>query len=640
MPIAKRLPTRPLKVFSLLLMLACTAAVAEESRPELKTRQDSSVMVIKKTVRRVVVDVVVRDKDRKPVKGLAAKDFALSEDGKPQRVLSFEAHQFDSPSISMPANGPTLPPNVFVNVPSKPEHGPLYVILYDMVNMENEDQAYARAQVVKFISEKPEGARFAIYSHSDGLHLIQGFTEDKELLYAALDPKKPKPHMPRIFLMQGNFAGAHGMADPAVAMISVLTHIGETLDGIPGRKNLIWMAGDFPLAVFPRDGDPPEMLEDVRRMEDVLTRAQIAVYPVNVRGVVTNPEGALTGGGPHMSAGGDGPDVSPGAPPANQLNELDNTTLMARYHGSLSRAYGEQEEIAAATGGRAFYSDNELKTALSEAVDDGSYYYEISYSPTNPNYDGRLRNIQVKVEGGKYALEYRRSYFADDPDAVVLSRKAIKKGVDTDTLEEAMATQQERPMFASLQHGAPLIHQLIFKAKVYPVGVPYTATPEEMATLVRQPAYVRGRSRLGKNPKPVQVQKYAVYYAVVASQVKAQAGDPIPLEFAAVAFDNDGWLVNGLVEEVADDRSVNPFQGMQPDAASSGEAGGQKVYRAMQELEVPLTATSLRIAVRDTSTNRLGALEVALPLTSEPEVGASPSGSQQPGSNSFLPKPN
>jgi hypothetical protein len=159
----------------------------------------SPTLTIRQTVRRVVVDVMVRDANNKPVHGLTAKDFLLTEDRQPQRVLSFDVYDFDTPSISRGPNAPPLPPNVFVNVPKFPERGPLYVMLYDLVNTEVEDQMTARQQILKFISTKPEGTRFAVFVNSDELYLAQEFTADQNQLYAALDPKHPKSHVPRVF---------------------------------------------------------------------------------------------------------------------------------------------------------------------------------------------------------------------------------------------------------------------------------------------------------------------------------------------------------------------------------------------------------------------------------------------------------
>ena len=610
--------------FLTVLLLGCSILLIAQnipSAPPEKVLPHPDPFILRKTVRRVIVDVVVRGPDNKPIRGMLAKNFTVSEDGQPQRVLTFEAHEFDTPSIALPADGPKLPPNVFVNVPSTPERGPLYVILYDMVNMEMDDQITARAQVMKFIRGIPRGARFAVYVHSEGLHLVQGFTSDRDQIFAALDPEKPKAHVPRSFLMQRNF----GRGDP-VAMMSVFTHIGEFLDGIPGRKNLIWIAGTFPVSLYARQGDPQDLRNDARDELNALARAEVAVYPINVRGVVTNPEGALNGAGPHTGVGGSVASVGPpsGTPAPTMPTPSPITTVVnsgvgpIQGTGGVDSVYSDnmmQNDIANATGGRAFYSDNGIREILDDAVEDGGNYYTLTYSPTNPNYDGSLRRISVTLNQHGYHLAYRRSYYADDPDTPQVHNK--KHESDEETPAEAEAKTREHLMYANLQHGAPLIHQLIFKVRIHAVGAPELATPAQMTTLA---AFSRGKR--GKPSKPVKVQSYAIYYVVVASQIKHQKGQAVPLEFAAVAYDPDGFIANGIFENVADDSLSNPFGGLQPAPPESWEPDKQIVYRAMQELVVPVNAASLRVAVRDTSNDRLGSLEIPLPLVPEAEIEA------------------
>ena len=245
-------------------------------------------------MRRVIVDVVVRDSNNKPVHGLTAGDFVVAEDGHPQNILSFDTFNLNTPSIALPPNVPRPPVNHFVNIPPIPERGPLYVILYDMVNIDIGDQLDARRQVMKFIKSMPDGTRFAIFVRSDGLYLVQGFTADKDLLYSTLDPQNPKPHVPKVFMMGKNL----GYGDPA-SMMNVLTQVTEFLEGVPGHKNLIWLAGTFPLALVPRKEDPREYEDQIIAEINVLTRAQVAVYPINVGGVPVNPPGMLTGARPH-----------------------------------------------------------------------------------------------------------------------------------------------------------------------------------------------------------------------------------------------------------------------------------------------------------------------------------------------------
>ena len=123
---------------------------------------DQSTLVLHTTVHRVLVDVVVLDARDQPVLGLTQKDFAVSEDGKAQRILSFEEHNMDPDADAGPPPAAPLPVNTFVNVPAAPERGPLNVILYDMLDTTIDDQPFARLQMLKFVDAMPAGSRFAI----------------------------------------------------------------------------------------------------------------------------------------------------------------------------------------------------------------------------------------------------------------------------------------------------------------------------------------------------------------------------------------------------------------------------------------------------------------------------------------------
>ncbi|HEY6372122.1 MAG TPA: VWA domain-containing protein, partial [Candidatus Sulfotelmatobacter sp.] len=369
----------------------------------------STIPTFRTTVRRVVVDVVVRDSNNKPVHGLKASDFLVAEDGHPQNILSFDVFDIDTPSISIPPNTPHMPANYFVNIPATPERGPLYVILYDLANIEIDDQLDARRQVMKFIKSMPVGTRFAIFIRSDGLYLVQGFTADKALLYATLDPQNPKPHVPKVFMMGKNL----GSGDPA-SMINVLTQVNEFLEGVPGHKNLIWLAGTFPLALVPRKEDPREYEDQIIHEINVLTRAQVAVYPINVGGVPVNPPGMLTGarvhgGNNNQVVQSGGPIQGSGGPGINSLTTPDPTGLLASIQAqssgdSMYTDYDVQKALAEATGGHAFYSTNDVTAALDEATDIGGNYYSLSYSPTHQKDDGSRRSVAVRVVQPGYKL--------------------------------------------------------------------------------------------------------------------------------------------------------------------------------------------------------------------------------------------
>ena len=611
-----------LRSFLLLTSLSftCNFLVAQSDSPTPPAQnaptqaKTESIPTFRTTVRRVVVDVVVRDSANRPVKGLKASDFIVAEDGHPQNILSFDVFDLEKPSISLPPNAPHMPPNHFVNIPATPERGPLYVILYDLANIEIEDQLDARRQVMKFIKSMPDGTRFAIFVRSDGLYLVQGFTADKALLYATLDPSNPKPHFPKVFMMGKNL----GKGDPA-SMMNVLTQVNEFLEGVPGHKNLIWLAGTFPLALVPRKEDPREYEDQIISEINVLTRAQVAVYPINVGGVPVNPPGMLTGSRVH---GGNANQSDPMALPNEDSpsptsrdpffngqsgSAHDPTGLLASMEAqgsgdSMYTDYDIQKALSDATGGHAFYSTNDVTAALDEATDIGGNYYSLTYSPTNQKDDGGRRSIQVRLAERGYHLSYRRFYFT----AALRPRDEALKTQVADASAGPPAPAEYDALQPNMKHGAPMVHDLLFSAHIHADGSPAKASPEQMAQLAEQPAYVSTHHK-DKPLAPIDVQRYVIDYRVTDLALKGQAqnGKVPSFEFAAAAFDADSRMLNGIVNETAGDISA------------SSEATKTGVVRVRQQLDIPVHATWIRIGVRDKLTNRMGTLEVQLPLAPE-----------------------
>jgi len=545
------------------ILIAALWALALAPSPLRAQQPPTPGYALKANVRRVVVDVVATDVSGRPVRGLSAKDFAVEEDGQPQHILSFDAHDDkDAWTGTLPAN---IPPNTFINLPRQAEQGPLYVLLYDMLNSSDSNpvfadhatQIFARQQLITFIQSKPEGTRFAIMAISDGLHLIQGFTNERPRLFAALDPDGKTPHMPKVFLYPELYWPGDGGY-----YLGVMKDIVGYLDGFPGRKNLIWVSASFPFAVF-SDNGPPDLVAEVRKELTAMAAAHIAVYPIDASGCC----------------------------------KIGEQNLM-------------EDEVADETGGHAFYNSNDLVDSLAKAVDDGAVYYTLSYASTNKNYDGKLRHIEIKLARQGYRLAYRRQYYAD-PEA------PVAPALDISTRKPTKAPATAPPpdtLYAYIRHGAPMSHDLLFSAHVQADGPPKLAMPEQMADLADEPAFFRKRRKERKNkpaapPTPVPLQTYTIEYGIPSRQFRLQDAtrdeEQDSVEFAAAAYDADGYQLNGNLGHAT---------------SSTREAG--KYYRALQQFEVPTTAAWICLAVRDMATGRIGNVEFSLPLALEPAGGS------------------
>jgi VWFA-related protein len=563
-------------------------------RPSHSSQQtDTRNLQFRSAVNRVIVDVVVTDAAGKPVHGLSQQDFAVTEDNVPQRVVSFDVHNFDSVSESLPPNV-QLPANTFVNLPTVPERGPLYVLLLDLVNTETQDQMWSRQELLKFVGSKPVGTRFEVWVLSDELRLVQGFTSDRDLLSAALDPKHPKHHVPKVFLYGQNY----GQGDKG-AMISVFQFIAQSLDGLPGRKNLMWMANYFPFSTSPIEGDAFDLSQETKQAIDTMTRAQVAVYTISSCGISVDDPGC-------------------GAVPGNGANGVG----MPMFSAVAS------SDVTSKTGGKA-YRLNDFKEELAEATQDGANYYTLTYAPSNSAYDGKERHIKVQLtqpDKHGYDLAYRRSYYADDPDAPAVQKISAK--------DEQGPPPPRKPgdsLMANMTYGAPMAHGLIFRAHVQAVGAPTMGTAAQMANLAEQPAYfqVRKKNRPATPLKPIELQTYSIDYNVLLPPKTGSSGNaqPIALEFATAAFDAEGTMLNGVVENGVPNTSADAKSSR---GQNANQAANEKFYRAQEQIDVPLAATSIRIAVRDMATDHIGAIEVALPLAGEGPAQAADSAAAKP----------
>src|SRR5579862_410896 len=189
------------------------------------------------------------------------------------------------------------------------------------------------------------------------------------------------------------------------------------------------------------------------------------------------------------------------------------------------------------------------------------------------------------------------------PDGVATPSGPMKELHWAAELEPMPMSQAADSLSPNMEHGAPLAHQLLFRARIHTLSPPAKATSEQMANLADQPAFFRARSKdkPAKPLKPIQLQTYQIDYSVAARYPT--------LEVAAAAFDGDGKMLNGAVQRVVENA-------VQFGTGKSREA----IYRVQQRFDVPVAAVSLRVAVRDVSTDNVGALEVNLPLAREAQT--------------------
>lgn len=443
----------------------------------------------------VVIDVVVSDSQGNPVHGLQASDFALTENGKPQTLRHFEEHSSAPASSVEIAPAPKLPPGLFTNKSAAPINGPVNVLLLDYLNTPLSVQPYARKQLMQFLDKAPAGTRIAIFALTNHLIMLQGFTSDISVLKAALSTKKGAPQFSDTMtdainggpMTDTTLSSAIANDQPAVEgmvtqemvddvnrfealqtsfveqmtaemTLQAFDTLARYLVGIPGRKNVIWYSAGFPLNVEPNvnEADPNDSVvrndEEVRKTDNLLTRAQVAVYPVDARGLF-NPDASL--------------DVSQSMSAINAGSGEAAATSFNQNLMDIQQQHETMEAMAEDTGGHAFYNGNDLAQSISKAIQSGSNYYTLTYSPTNMQWDARFRTVKVKVDQPNVKLTYRNGYYAVDPN----DRSKLNAS------NAATALVQPTTMATAMLHGGPDPAEIVFKVRIRPSSMPPFDTP-------------------------------------------------------------------------------------------------------------------------------------------------------------------
>ena len=329
----------------------------------------------------------------------------------------------------------------------------------------------------------------------------------------------------------------------------------------------------------------------------MLVAARVAVYPVDVRGALTQPMISATqqtdyanqvSGPPGSSAGtGQGEVFGTGTGGAYGTDQQVSEQQIASEHSTM-------DVLAQQTGGRAVYESNGLQKAMADALSDGSNYYTLAYVPTNTTYNGARRNIEVRLTQGKAQLFYRRSYYAD---AAGNSDGAV-----------GGANGQ---ISAAAVLGAPPSTQILFQARVLPVGDAALAGPMPDKQLKQNPT----RDFKGA-PHPyvvdLGVQLGDLTFATGANGVRTAQ-----LEIALVAYDKDGQPVNSLGRQFGLTFPAAQFEQL-------SAAGKRTTVRLA--IDLPAGAEVLRAVVYDPASAKTGSVEISVEVSGSGTVaGASAS---------------
>jgi VWFA-related protein len=386
--------------------LACVALAQQPANDTVKF-EASTLLVVEM--------VTVKDKSGKIIEGLTAKDFTITEDGKPQTIQFCEFQKLQDEALppapvkaqsppAAPATAGIQPVTRTQITPEKPgdiryRDRRLIGLYFDMTAMPPIDQLRALTAARKFIGTQMAGPDLmAIMSFSGaGVQVLQDFTADRDQLNTVIDTlilgegqddaEEDDESAADTGAAFGQNAGEFNIFNTDRQLAALQTAV-KMLGTLNEKKSLVYFASGMRL----RGIDNQAQLQAT---VNASIRANVSLFTVDARGLVAQPPL------------GDATQGSPGG-----LGMYTGAAVLAATN-NFQRSQDTMWGLAADTGGKALLDNNELAHGIVQAQQAISSYYIIGYYSTNQALDGKFRRIKVTLNGGiSGELSYRQGYYS------------------------------------------------------------------------------------------------------------------------------------------------------------------------------------------------------------------------------------
>ncbi len=389
------------RILALLALLAAMPLTAQDQAPD----QGSTNFTLKVDSDLVLTNVVVRDKKTgEVVRGLTTSDFQVQENGKAQKIISFD---FQSVDQAAPLNEATITGkagsimgsmNRVANSEQLRNHR-LIVMFFDITSMQPEDLDRAQEAARNYVNKQMQPADLvAVVSLDQSLSLDQDFTASKQLILNAVNAYSGTQGAG----FQSGATSTTNQVEDTTAFtpdeseyndvntdreLFAFEDIAHSLAYINEKKSLLYFSGGIQ-----RDGI--ENQASLHAAINAAVRANLSIYSVDARGLeAISPLGDASTGSLRGTGGYNG---------AALQNNLDSNFNTQEVMATLSSD----------TGGKAFFDSNDFSPAFQRIQQDTSAYYVIGFRSTDPTKDGRYRRLTIKINRPNVKLEYRPGYYA------------------------------------------------------------------------------------------------------------------------------------------------------------------------------------------------------------------------------------
>jgi len=370
----------------------------------------------------VVEDLMIKDKSGNPIDNLTAKDFVVTEDGKPQdvKICAFQRLE-ENPAEAITTEPDTKTetiktvkdekPKAVTATEIKPEKpgDPLYkdkrlmVLFFDMTSMPIQDQVRAQDAAKKFVQKQITPSDLvAIMTFNSDVNVVEDFTDDRDQLLKDIKNLTIGEGQGMDESTSDDSTSDTGAAFTADDSEFNIFNTDRQLSALETAVKMLGSLNEKKALVYFASGMTRNGVDNQAQLQSTINaaiRANVSFYPIDARGLVAQaPLGDATKGSP----GGSG-----------------------MYSGSSARAsqsnfQGQQETLttlAGDTGGKALIDNSDLAMGIVQAQKDMSSYYILGYYTSNDKLDGHFRRVKIALKDPALAarvskMDYRQGYWA------------------------------------------------------------------------------------------------------------------------------------------------------------------------------------------------------------------------------------
>ncbi len=444
-----------LSVSSVFLAVLAAGVGGEAGGQNSSTSAIEAQTTIRAVSEGIILDVVVRDRSGRPVLDLRPEEIEVFEDGVRQVVRSFRFVGQDQAAASPQSGRPAQRLSELERRPPVDPFRHLNLVALVFERLPDTARQMAREAALHFVdAAMPENTLVAVFAIDNSLLLVEHYTNDREALragirkatsgaYGQFDSQSTdtiqgqmqeltrrtdrdqeaaavlggRSFTPSLLELQESEleemtlnvlrqAERMMLYQRGHATITSLRALVREEGKLAGRKTLVLFSAGIQI--------PHEVVTRYHQLVSEANRANVSIYTVDARGLHTEDMMADVRYALSQAVAASRSQMLTGL---GRMVTRDET-LIDQYAETAIRlnGYGTLDNLARSTGGFLLANTNDPRELIARVGEDIRSYYEVAYTPSVLRYDGRFRQIVVRVSRPGVTVQSRSGYFALPPE--------------------------------------------------------------------------------------------------------------------------------------------------------------------------------------------------------------------------------